>query len=131
MRGGENMTEKQLMAGILLALVFSTIFLFSNCVEDIKRILKENRTRRIFLVVIFCMGLVGFKYPEISIMALVFFTVYLVSVFQPLTRLVIGEIILLLAVLQIHKPSILFVLIPALVVAIYTEYAIHKEKIRL
>ena len=125
------MTEKQLMAGILLALVFSTIFLFSNCVEDIKRILKENRTRRIFLVVIFCMGLVGFKYPEISIMALVFFTVYLVSVFQPLTRLVIGEIILLLAVLQIHKPSILFVLIPALVVAIYTEYAIHKEKIRL
>ena len=125
------MTEKQLMAGILLALVFSTIFLFSNCVEDIKRILKENRTRRIFLVVIFCMGLAGFKYPEISIMALVFFTVYLVSVFQPLTRLVIGEIILLLAVLQIHKPSILFVLIPALVVAIYTEYAIHKGKIRL
>ena len=125
------MTEKQLMAGILLALVFSTIFLFSNCVEDIKRILKENRTRRIFLVVIFCMGLVGFKYPEISMMALVFFTVYLVSVFRPLVRLVIGEIILLLAVLQIRKPSILFVLIPALVVAIYTEYAIHKEKIRL
>lgn len=125
------MTEKQLIAGILLALVFSTIYLFANSIEDLKELLKENKIRRILLVVIFCMGLAGFKYPEISMMALVFFTVYLVSVFRPLVRLVIGEIILLLAVLQIRKPSILFVLIPALVTAICAEYAIHKGKIRL